>query len=86
VGWTLVEVDAEPFLEAGRLLYEAPWVAERDAAVGAFIARHPGAVDPIVAAIVRGAAGQTATDASGVSTASPSCAWSGPGRGSSPVP
>jgi len=63
VGWTLVEVDAEPFLEAGRLLYEGPWVAERDAAVGAFIARHPGAVDPIVAAIVRGAAGQTATDA-----------------------
>jgi allophanate hydrolase len=63
LGWTLVEVDLEPFLEAGRLLYEGPWVAERDAAVGDFIARNPGAVDPIVATIVRGAAGRSATDA-----------------------
>jgi allophanate hydrolase len=63
LGWSLVEVDLEPFLEAGRLLYEGPWVAERDAAVGAFIARNPGQVDPVVAEIVRGAAGATATDA-----------------------
>ena len=63
LGWSLVEADIEPFLEAGRLLYEGPWVAERDAAVGAFIARHPGQVDPVVAEIVRGAVGATATDA-----------------------
>ncbi len=63
LGWSLVEADIEPFLEAGRLLYEGPWVAERDAAVGAFIARHPGQVDPVVAEIVRGAVSATATDA-----------------------
>jgi allophanate hydrolase len=63
LGWTLAEIDLEPFLEAGRLLYEGPWVAERDAAVGDFIAANPDAIDPVVAAIVRAAAEKSATDA-----------------------
>ena len=52
LGWVVVPVDPAPFHEAGALLYEGPWVAERFAAVGAFIAAHPEAVDPAVAAIV----------------------------------
>jgi allophanate hydrolase len=52
LGWRLVEVDFEPFAEAARLLYDGPWVAERYAAVGAFIAAHPGDVDPSVRAVV----------------------------------
>lgn len=40
----VVEIDFEPFREAARLLYEGPWVAERYAAVGDFIGRHPWAV------------------------------------------
>jgi allophanate hydrolase len=63
LGMPLVEVDIDPFLEAGRLLYEGPWVAERDAAIGSFIARHADSVDPTVAGIVRGAARFSATDA-----------------------
>jgi allophanate hydrolase len=52
LGWQLEEVDFEPFAEAARLLYDGPWVAERYAAVGAFIAAHPGDVDPSVRAVV----------------------------------
>ncbi|HEX4363998.1 MAG TPA: allophanate hydrolase [Solirubrobacteraceae bacterium] len=48
LGWTLVEIDFEPFAEAAALLYGGPWVAERYAAVGAFLAAHPDAVNPIV--------------------------------------
>jgi len=59
-GGEAVEIDYEPFLETARLLYGGPWVAERDAAVGDFIASHTGAVDPAVAAIVLGARSLTA--------------------------
>jgi allophanate hydrolase len=52
-----------PFREAAALLYDGPWIAERDAAVGAFIAEHPDAVDPAVRAIVADAARYSATDA-----------------------
>jgi allophanate hydrolase len=41
LGGTRVELDFAPFLEAARLLYEGPWVAERYAAVGAFLEQHP---------------------------------------------
>ena len=34
---SLIEIDLEPFLEAARLLYDGPWIAERFAAVGAFV-------------------------------------------------
>ncbi len=54
LGWQLVEIDFEPFAEAARLLYDGPWVAERYAAVGAFIAAHPGDVDPVVRAVIMG--------------------------------
>ncbi|GAA0525738.1 allophanate hydrolase [Paractinoplanes ferrugineus] len=41
-----------PFLAAARLLYEGGFVAERYAAVGAFIDEHPDQVDPTVRAII----------------------------------
>jgi len=51
-----VEIDLDPFLAAGRLLYGSAFVAERYEAVGAFIDQHPGEVDPVVASIILGAA------------------------------
>ena len=37
LGGTAVEIDYAPFRDAAQLLYGGPWVAERTAAVGAFI-------------------------------------------------
>lgn len=36
LGGKAIEIDFEPFLEAARLLYEGPWVAERYAAIQSF--------------------------------------------------
>ncbi|MBS0562731.1 MAG: allophanate hydrolase, partial [Proteobacteria bacterium] len=52
LGGTPVEIDFAPWAEAALLLY-GPFVAERTAAVGEFIAAHPDAADPVVAGIVR---------------------------------
>jgi len=52
LGVECVPVDVEPFLEAALLLYGGPWVAERYAAVGEFIASHPDDVHPVVRDIV----------------------------------
>ncbi len=51
----LVEVDISPLLAAARLLYDGAFVAERHAAVGDWIAAHPDAADPVVAAIITAA-------------------------------
>ena len=52
LGARLVEVDLGPFLEAARLLYDGPWVAERTAAVGDFIAHHAGETHPVTRTII----------------------------------
>jgi allophanate hydrolase len=62
-GWIVCEIDPSPFLEAGRLLYEGPWVAERTAAVGDFIAGHRDEVDPVVAAVIDRGRRASAVDA-----------------------
>lgn len=62
LGATLVEVDLTPFFDTARLLYEGPWVAERTAAVGDFIAQHPDAVHPVTKAIIAPGAGKSAVD------------------------
>ncbi|TFD90211.1 allophanate hydrolase [Cryobacterium lactosi] len=54
-GADLVEIDIEPFLRTARMLYDGAFVAERYAAVGAFVDAHPDEVDPVVGAIVAGA-------------------------------
>jgi allophanate hydrolase len=63
LGLTLVETDLNVLLEAGALVYSGPWVAERQAAVGEFIAHHPEAVHPVVGKIISGAARLSAADA-----------------------
>ncbi|MDX5330951.1 MAG: allophanate hydrolase [Caulobacteraceae bacterium] len=53
-GATLVEMDIAPLLEAAQLLYAGPWVAERTAAIEELLRTKPGAVHPVVRAIVQG--------------------------------
>jgi allophanate hydrolase len=55
LGAEVREIDLEPFLAAGRLLYGGAFVAERHAAVGAFIAKQPDGVDPSVRQIITAA-------------------------------
>ncbi|KPL54753.1 allophanate hydrolase [Prosthecomicrobium hirschii] len=62
-GWDLIEVDFEPFLAAARLLYEGPWVAERYAAIEAFITAKPDALHPVTRAIIEPARGRSAVEA-----------------------
>ncbi len=52
LGWSCIEVDIDPLLEAAQLLYEGPWVAERYAAVGEFMEAHEGALLPVTRGIV----------------------------------
>ncbi len=52
IGGVAVEVDLTPFTEAAKLLYEGPWVAERWAAVGDFVAKNPEAVFPVTRTIL----------------------------------
>jgi allophanate hydrolase len=54
-GCDLVEIDLEPFMAAGRLLYEGAFVAERHAAVGTFVETHADEVDPTVGQIIASA-------------------------------
>lgn len=63
LGVTLVDVDMTAFLEAARLLYEGPWVAERTAAVGDFIALNPDDVHPVTRAIISAGENVGAKDA-----------------------
>jgi allophanate hydrolase len=63
LGGTAVDIDFAPFLEAARLLYEGPWIAERYAAIGPFMEAHPGALHPVTQRIVEPGKGVTATDA-----------------------
>ncbi|WP_425464652.1 allophanate hydrolase [Nocardia yunnanensis] len=54
-GATIVPVDATPFLDAAKLLYNGALVAERYSAVGEFVDAHPESVDPTVGSIIRAA-------------------------------
>ncbi|MFC4101519.1 allophanate hydrolase [Paenibacillus xanthanilyticus] len=46
-------IDTDLFAEAAALLYEGPWVAERWAALGAFVESHPGSTFPVTEQILR---------------------------------
>ena len=54
IGGTAVEVPIDDFIQAGQLLYDGPWVAERYSAVGKFIESHTDSVHPVVREIVLG--------------------------------
>jgi allophanate hydrolase len=62
LGATMVEVDLTPLFDTARLLYEGPWVAERTAAVGDFIAQHPDAVHPVTKSIIMQGVSKSAVD------------------------
>ncbi|MBL8444397.1 MAG: allophanate hydrolase [Zoogloeaceae bacterium] len=63
IGGEPVEVDFSPFLQAARLLYEGPWVAERYTVVGPLLERDPEAVLPVIRAVLAKAPGATAVEA-----------------------
>jgi allophanate hydrolase len=56
-GFAVEQVDIAAFVQAGALLYEGAFVAERYEAVGEFVAKHLDDVDPVVGPIVLASAG-----------------------------
>ncbi|WP_307798178.1 allophanate hydrolase [Actinoplanes flavus] len=56
-------VAIEALLEAGDLLYRGPWVAERLADLGDFLAAHPASVLPVTRQVLAGGLAFTAADA-----------------------
>ncbi len=52
IGARIVELDFSHLLEAARMLYGGPWVAERTAAVGEFIEAHPADIFPVTREII----------------------------------
>ena len=62
MGAQIREIDMFPLLQTARLLYEGPWVAERYAAVGAFIEKNPDKVHPVTREIILGGANISAAD------------------------
>jgi len=62
IGGTEIEVDFAPFLEAARLLYEGPWVAERYVAIRKFFDENAQHINPVVREIIAGANKFSAAD------------------------
>jgi allophanate hydrolase len=65
MGGQAVEIDYAPFRDAAQLLYSGPWIAERTAAVGAFLesAGDKGGVWPATRQIILGGREYSAVDA-----------------------
>jgi len=63
LGVRIVEIDFQPFLDAGKLLYEGPFVAQRLEAAGRLFADHPDAIAEPLRTILRGATTYKALDA-----------------------
>ena len=62
LGGVPIEIDLTSFRDVARLLYEGPWVAERYAAIRAFIEAQPEALHPVTRAITEAGARLTAAD------------------------
>lgn len=62
-GYRIQEVDIAPLLEAAKLLYDGPWVAERTAAMEAVLHDMPEAIDPTVREIVSAGSTMSAIEA-----------------------
>jgi allophanate hydrolase len=63
LGGELREIDFSPYLEAGALIFDSAFVAERAASYGEVLDRLPQALVPGVAGILRRASSHTAIDA-----------------------
>ncbi|MGB0572200.1 MAG: allophanate hydrolase [Alphaproteobacteria bacterium] len=62
LGANIVQVDLAPFLEAARLLYEGPWVAERYVGIREFFDTHPDSLHPVTRGIIGGGAKTSAAE------------------------
>lgn len=62
LGATIVNIDIAPLLEAAKLLYSGPWVAERYTVLRDLIDQTPDAVHPVVRGIVESAKHKTAVE------------------------
>ncbi len=62
-GAKIVPINLQPFLQAAKLLYEGPWVAERYAAIEEFFSRDPKQCLPVIETIIGGAVKHSAVDA-----------------------
>jgi Asp-tRNA(Asn)/Glu-tRNA(Gln) amidotransferase A subunit family amidase len=60
---SVAEVSLAPFMAAGSLLYQGPWVAERLVEFGDFLAAQPDSIHPVVREIFRSGETYTAVDA-----------------------
>ena len=60
---TQVEIDPAPLFEAGRLLYEGPWLAERFAVLESFMADRYDDMHPVTRDIIAGGAAPSAASA-----------------------
>jgi allophanate hydrolase len=61
-GGEAVEIDFAPFVEAAKLLYQGPWVAERYSVVGELIEADQQAVLPVIRDVLAKAPGATAVE------------------------
>jgi allophanate hydrolase len=52
MGLEIVEIDAQPLIDAAKLLYAGPWVAERAAAVEKMLRNNPAAIHPVVRSVI----------------------------------
>ena len=62
IGGVAVPIDFAPFREAGALLFDGPWIAERVEAIGAFVSAHPDDVLPVTRGIFKSASRWSAVD------------------------
>ncbi|MDH5410356.1 MAG: amidase family protein, partial [Alphaproteobacteria bacterium] len=63
LGGQKIHIDFEPFQDTARLLYDGPWVDERRAAVGDFIAANKDSVHPVTRQIILDGKDYAAVDA-----------------------
>jgi Asp-tRNA(Asn)/Glu-tRNA(Gln) amidotransferase A subunit family amidase len=61
-GGSRVETSFAPFRDAGRLLYDGPWLAERLDATEALLTERPEAMLPVTRSIIEGGRGYSALD------------------------
>jgi allophanate hydrolase len=62
MGYELDEVDMSPFFEAGRLLYDGPWISERLSGLEGFLHDRPESVLPVIRSILADGTRYQATD------------------------